>query len=198
PTGAKSWYYVEARKAIGFDSFLASTQQTAGYASTIQDGAVVSLGTDGSGNSSQLLDMNPATDTNIWQWIADAALLTGQSFSDPAAGVAITTTWVTSTEAAVTVSLGAPSCVPANPTVALAPSQSESVQSGTTVTYTVSITNNDASACAKSTFGLLASVPAGWTAAFASSSLALSPGATASTTLQVTSPVATPDGSDTI
>src|SRR5439155_2827922 len=62
-TGAKTWYYVEARQAIGFDSFLATTQNTVGIASTIQNGALVSLGTDGNGNSSGLLDMSPATET---------------------------------------------------------------------------------------------------------------------------------------
>ena len=197
-TGAKTWYYVEARKAIGFDSFLATTQNFVGIASTIQDGALVSLGTDGNGNSGKLLDMSPATDTSIWDWLVDAPLLVGQSFSDPAAGVTITTAWVTSTEAAVTVSLGAVSCMPGNPTVALSPSQSQSVQAGTTVTYTVSVTNSDSSGCATSTFGLRASAPAGWTAAFTNSSLTVNPGATASTTLQVTSPDATADGAYTV
>jgi hypothetical protein len=103
-TGQKTWYYIEARKAIGFDGFLATTASTAGIASTIEDGVLVSLGTDGNGNRSELLDMNPATDTNIWQWLANAPLLPGQSFSDPAAGMTITTEWVTETKAAVTIS----------------------------------------------------------------------------------------------
>jgi hypothetical protein len=103
-TGQKTWYYIEARKAIGFDGFLVTTASTAGIASMIEDGVLISLGTDGNGNRSELLDMNPATDTNIWQWLANAPLLPGQSFSDPAAGMTITTEWVTETEAAVTVS----------------------------------------------------------------------------------------------
>jgi hypothetical protein len=42
----------------------------------------------------------------------------------------------------------------------LSPSQSPSVQAGTTLTYTVSVTNSDSSGCATSTFGLQASAPA--------------------------------------
>jgi hypothetical protein len=164
----------------------------------IQHGALLSIGTDGNGNSGALIDVSPATDTSIWDWLVDAPLLVGQSFSDPAAGVTITTAWVTSTETAVTVELGGVSCIRGNPTLSLSPSQSQSVQAGTTVIYTVSVTNSDSSACAKSTFGLLASVPVGWTAAAANSSLTVSPGATASTTLQVTSPAATADGAYTV
>ncbi len=66
--------------------------------------------------------------------------MVGQSFNDPYAGVTITAAWATGTEAAVTVGFGPVSCVPANPTVAVSPSQSQSIQAGTAVTYTVSVT----------------------------------------------------------
>ncbi len=105
-TGAKTWYYLEARRALGFDSFLATTASTTGIATTIPNGVLVHLGTESSGNSSALLDMSPATDTLIWDWLVDAPLLVGQSFSDPTAGLTITTAWVTSTGAAVTVRFG--------------------------------------------------------------------------------------------
>jgi hypothetical protein len=105
-TGVDTWYYIEARKAIGFDSFLATTASTVGMTSTIQNGVLVSLGTEGNGNASDLLDMSPENDTNIWQWLFNAPLLAGQSFSDPAADFTIKTEWVTNTEAAVTVTFG--------------------------------------------------------------------------------------------
>ncbi len=66
------------------------------------------------------------------------------------------------------------------------------------MTYTVSVTSRDNAGCAPSTFSLQTSVPAGWTVALASPSITPSPGATASTTLQVTSPASTPAGSYTI
>jgi uncharacterized membrane protein len=61
------------------------------------------------------------------------------------------------------------------------------VPAGTSVDYTVSVGNNDSSACAATSFGLAASVPSGWSGALAVTTLNLAPGATGSTTLRVTS-----------
>jgi uncharacterized membrane protein len=77
-------------------------------------------------------------------------------------------------------------------------SQSQWVQAGTTVSLTVSVTNNDNAGCTASTFPLQATVPTGWTATFTASALTLSPGASAATTLQVTSPATAADGFSTI
>jgi hypothetical protein len=79
-----------------------------------------------------------------------------------------------------------PSCL-ATPTLSLAPS-SQTAAAGTQVTYSVNLTNHDGSACAPTTFTLVRTVPAGWSASLTSSSLTLSPGATATTTYSVTSP----------
>jgi hypothetical protein len=86
-------------------------------------------------------------------------------------------------------------CTHANPTVTLSPSQSAGVLHGTAVSFTVSVTNRDNGACAPSTFDLTDTVASGWSATLASSALSLSPGATNTTTLQVTSPVAAGNGS---
>ena len=185
-TGMKTWYYVEFRQAIGFDSFLSSN-------SNVLNGVVIHTGSESSANSSDLLDMTPATAS-----MSDPALAVGQSFTDPDADVTIATTWTSSTSASVSVTFGTSgtqACVAANPTVALSPSQSQSVQAGTPVTYTVSVTNNDSVACSASNFTLQASAPTGWSAVFASSTLALGPGAKGSTTLQVTSSASASGGS---
>jgi len=66
------------------------------------------MGSESSANSSDLLDLTPATAT----W-SDPALVVGQSFNDPDAGVTITTAWATATQAAVSVTLGPrPACWP--------------------------------------------------------------------------------------
>jgi hypothetical protein len=153
-TGAKTWYYVEARQPLGFDSVLNTTASTVGIVSTIPNGVLLHLGTESSPNSSRLLDMSPVTDTSIWDWLVDAPLLVGQSFTDPATGMTITTAWVTSTEAAVTVSFGggAPlSVTVATDRASYSPGQTVSstavVTSGgnpvanTTVTFTVTKSN---------------------------------------------------------
>jgi hypothetical protein len=86
-TGAKTWYYVEYRQAIGLDSFL---QYNDGGSSPLS-GVLVHLGTDGAlnGNTSYLLDMNPAT-AHCGCAEDDSALGFWHSYYDPAAGVTIT------------------------------------------------------------------------------------------------------------
>jgi M6 family metalloprotease-like protein len=95
-TGAKTWYYLETRQALGFDSFIANETSE-----NETNGVLVHIGTDGDGNTGDLLDMTPATQTYYF-WF-DPSLAVGQSFVDPVAGVSMATAWVTSTEAAVTV-----------------------------------------------------------------------------------------------
>jgi hypothetical protein len=85
-------------------------------------------------------------------------------------------------------------CLKANPTVTLSPSATQSVTPGTAITYTVSVTNNDNSACPNSDFSLSVVVPIGWTATFGSSAISLSPGAKGSTILSMTSPITAPEG----
>ncbi|MBI3302907.1 MAG: peptidase M11 [Deltaproteobacteria bacterium] len=186
-TGKKTWYYVESRKAIGFDGFLAGN-------GNVLNGVVIRLGSESSANSSDLLDMTPAASPWWVDW-DDPALVAGQSFSDPDTGVTILTLWANNTGAAVSVTFGPQTaCTQANPTVGLSPSQSQWVKAGTTVRYTVSVTNNDTTGCPASGFTLQASVLDGWIAVFASPTLTLSPGANASTTLRVTSPASAADG----
>ncbi|HWQ33931.1 MAG TPA: NEW3 domain-containing protein [Blastocatellia bacterium] len=181
-TGKKTWYYIEHRSASGFDSFLSGN-------SNVLNGVVVHTGSEASGQEIYLLDLTPATAS----WY-DPALVAGQSFSDSAAGVTITTVSADSTGAMVNVSFAPQPCTRANPTLTLSPSQSQWVTAGTTVSYTITVRNNDSSGCASSSFNLQANVPSGWAATFAAPSLILSPGGSASTTLQVTSPAWATDG----
>ena len=100
-TGAKTWYYIEARQALGFDAFLTNGTCEQCYTQNETNGVLVRIGTDNDGNSGDLLDMTPATPTDSF-WF-DPSLVVGQSFEDPSAGMTLTTDWVTSTQAAVNV-----------------------------------------------------------------------------------------------
>jgi hypothetical protein len=185
-TGKKTWYYVEFRQAIGFDSVFSGNDN-------ILNGVVIHTGSESDANSSDLLDMTPTTSS-----MSDPALAVGKSFTDPNAEVTIAATWASSTSAAVSVTLGTGGtqvCVPANPTVSVSPSQSQSVLAGTSVSYTVSVTNNDNADCTTSSFTLQATAPTGWSASFASSTLNVSPGSRVSTTLQVASSSSAAGGS---
>ena len=187
-SGQTTWLYVEYRQASGFDSFLSNYSE-------ITKGVVVHLGTDSSPNSSDLLDMAPSLNS----WMA-VALDAGSSFTDPVSGTTISTTSAGSTGATVSVTLGsaAATCTHANPTLSLSPAQSSWVSAGTTVPFTISLKSNDSSGCSASTFSLAGNAPSGWTAAVSSPTLSLSPGATASTTLQVTSPAGIANGFYTV
>jgi hypothetical protein len=97
-TGKRTWYYVESRQSVGFDDFLAANTNN------IVNGVLIHTGTEGNGNTCSLLDMTPATP--VYYWWYDPALVEGQSFSDPDAGVIITTKSVNGTGAAVSVTFG--------------------------------------------------------------------------------------------
>jgi hypothetical protein len=190
-TGAKTWYYLEARQALGFDAFLTAPTY---YTQNETNGVLFHIGTDGNGNSSDLLDMTPSTPTSTG-WF-DASLAAGQSFQDSSAGVTITTTSVNSAGATVQVTMnGSSSCAEANPTVTITPSQGQSVIPGTAENFSVTVTNNDSSSCASATYSLANAVPSGWTGTLSTAMLSLSPGKSGSSMLTVTSPVGTADGS---
>jgi hypothetical protein len=191
-TGAKTWYYLESRQAIGFDGFLAVWPVNTTQNETA--GVLFHLGADGDGNSSQLLDMTPATSTSsLWY---DMSLTAGHTFQDATAGVTFTPTAVGSTGATVQIAInGTSACTAANPTVTISPSQSQSVTSGTAVNFTFTVTDNDSSSCPTSTFNLSGSVPSGWAGVWNTGGLSLSPGKSGSAMLTVTSPAGAADGS---
>lgn len=188
--GINTWYYAEYRQALGFDSFLTNYPNLTG-------GVVIHLGTDNSPNSSDLLDMTPGTTS----WM-DSALDTGLTFTDPSNGTTISTVAANSSGATVAVTLGGgggtPTCTRANPTISLSPAQSSWVTAGATVPFGITVKDNDSSGCSSSTFSVAGSGPSGWSAAVAAPTLNLSPGASASTTLQVTSPTGTANGFYTV
>ncbi|WP_460728089.1 NEW3 domain-containing protein [Lysobacter rhizosphaerae] len=102
-----------------------------------------------------------------------------------------------SSSASYTVATPTPVCTRAAPTIDLS-GPAPSVPAGSTVTYTLAVTNNDSAACATTSFSLARSVPSGWTGTLDNAGLNLSPGASGSTTLDVTSDVGAAPGGYTI
>jgi hypothetical protein len=87
-----------------------------------------------------------------------------------------------------------PVCIPSAPIISISP-VTQSGQSGSTLSYSVSVLNKDSADCAATTFLLNRSLPAGWTGTVSPSTLTLMPGAGASATLSVTSPTTAVAGS---
>jgi len=84
-------------------------------------------------------------------------------------------------------------CAQATPTLSLSPSN-PSAQPGATVSWSLSIRNNDSSSCSSRSFSLSSSQPAGWGTTFSSQSLALAPGQSATVTMTKSVPSSTPSG----
>jgi len=168
-------FFVEFRRRAGWDANLYGI------------GVFIHLATDSQPNSSTLLDMTPGTSP-----LSDDAFLdVNKSFTDPVSGVTLTTLSVSSTSATIMVDMDPNTpCTRSAPSVSASPAQSPGVQPGTAVTFTVSVTNTDSVGCPASSFALQATAPTtSWQKSFGTSTVTAIPGATASTTLRITSPV---------
>jgi hypothetical protein len=190
-TGVKNWYYLEYRQALGFDSFLIGNDN-------ILNGVVLHTGSDADRNSSLLLDMTPASSTSSYYDWDDHALESGVSYSDPGAGITLTTAWTNGGGATINVDFGSQVCVRNDPVVSLSPSESQWMEPGTAVTYALNVTNRDNDACGSSQFDLQVVPPSGWTASLADPAPNLQPGESTSTSFTVTSPASAPDGFYTV
>jgi hypothetical protein len=187
-TGDRTWFYVEYRQALGFDSFLAENPNVLG-------GLTVRVATETefpSSTSSLLLDMTPGSDS--YDDMQDPALPFGSSFHDPASGVTLIGHRGSAETAIVEVSYGSRSCIAAAPTVEVLPAESQWAEPGTPVTYTIAATNNDSADCLAETFQVNAAAPSGWQAIVEPASVTLDPAANDSFGLTVTSPADAPDG----
>ena len=181
PTNA---YYVNFHQPVGFEAQLLDGTKV--NVANVTSGVTVIQAN--SGNSySELLDMTPGSGGLVSDW-NDPALDQGLSFSDASAGVTLTTTWTDSQKAQVDVQFaGSASCVQNAPSVQVGAPVTQWGNAGQTLSYAVQLTNNDSSACSARSFNLQNSLPSGWSAQFASASLSLAPGQSASTSLAVTS-----------
>ncbi|MEX6500768.1 Ig-like domain-containing protein [Pseudomonas zhanjiangensis] len=191
-TGAPRYYYVEYRQPQGFDAQISDRGVI--DASNIFNGVTVRQAAPSDGNSGYLLDMTPGSN---FIDMKDAALTGGRSFSD--SGMTLTTQATDASQALVTVDFGGngggstPTCTRNAPTVSMTPGQSTWLAAGSSFDYSVTVTNNDSSACASSSFSLSAGKPSGWSTSLPSS-LSLAPGANASVSLRATSPSSAADG----
>ncbi len=178
-----TYYYVELRRLMGFDSTLSSL---------LVNGVVVTLNQPAAPRENYQLDMTP--ETTFW---SDSSLAVGKSYTDSTGGFTITTVSVDNSGAVVNVAFGsAPpaSCTLANPSISVTPATSQWISPGASVSYSVSVTNNNSSGCTSNTFNLQAALPSGWTWTSGTPSLSVASGASVSATIQVTSSAAAPNG----
>lgn len=166
------YYYVSLREAMNLDSSLGLT-----YINTVS--------------------VHRATGTLPTKTYLLQNLAAGQSFTDAVNGITITNQGTASGTATVGITMGAATCAPNAPLVSITPA-SQTSGPGTTLSYVVSVTNQNSSACAGSTFNLAQALPTGFSGSFVSSSLSLAPGATASTNWSVASGATVTDATYTL
>lgn len=184
-TGVKTWYYVEFRQPLGADSYFSASSVY--YPNNRFGGVIVHTGKEGDGNSSYMLDMTPGSlSAYSGQDLGDPALTVGQTYADPAAGMTISVSSVSSSAALVNVTLGATgSCIRSRPSVVVSPA-SQSVAVGAGANFAITVTNQDSTACEPSTFNLMGNNLQNYlNLSISPSQVALSPGASASATLTV-------------
>lgn len=176
-SGYRTWYYVETRARVGFDGSLAP-------------GVIVHTGSDATANSSLQLDMTPLASG------FDAVLDPGQTFTDAAIGLKITTSGVNQSGASVFVEYPGVPCTSRAPSVSLSPG-SVTLSAGQSTALTLTVRNNDDTACVAADFQISASAPTGWGASTGVTRLVVAPGAVASTPVAVV-PVVGASGASTV
>ncbi|HEY0461091.1 MAG TPA: NEW3 domain-containing protein [Pyrinomonadaceae bacterium] len=184
-SGNKTWYYVELRRNIGFDAGISNN-------ANLMNGVMITMDKESNTQENYMLDMTPETTTRT-----DPALTVNRTYTDSAAGISITPLAVSDSGATVSVSFGSqpvPTCVLANPTVTASPTQTQWIGAGSSVSYTVTINNNNPSGCSANTFNIQNSLPSGWSSTVAVPSLYAAPGASATTTMQVVAPNSAANG----
>ncbi|MGM9488441.1 Ig-like domain-containing protein [Ideonella sp. YS5] len=91
----------------------------------------------------------------------------------------------------------AKTCVPGTPGIVVSPA-TQTCAPGGKLTYGVSVTNTNSTACGTGTFSLTQTLPAGFTGSFSPASLAIAPGAKADAAWTVSTLSDTPQGTYTI
>jgi len=168
-TGGSDWVWLEFRQPVGnYDSTLGSQ---------IFSGATIHYQDSTTGIHTHLLDLTP--ETSSW---TDPDLAATKSWTDNYTNLRIDVTGATLSTLNVDVTYGPIPCVPANPTVTLSP-PNPSVYAGSSVNYTVTVTNNDSLGCSPRDFNLSSSQPSAWPSVFSQSLQTISPSSSTSTTL---------------
>ena len=141
-------YYLSYRQPIGLDNFISASYTTG-------------------------LNIHHASETGRYSYFI-RALSDLQNFDDPANGLTIVQNWHDSSGVNVTISYD--SCLPANPSVTMAPTtQMVDPNVAVSVDYSVTVSNNDSAGCDPSSFGLDSSL-----GTLANSTGLVSPGASSS------------------
>jgi|GEM_PF-2390301 len=154
-------YFISFRQPIGYDGTLSSSYQNQ---------VSVHRGSSSMSKYTYLLGVVGA----------------GGTFTDATNGYSFTVNSIGSTSATVSVTTAAAPCARATPSVTMTP-LSQSAAPGNSVSYQVTVTNNNNSGCGTTSFGFNNSIPSGWSSSDSPGTVSLSSGTSGSTIWTVTS-----------
>lgn len=196
-TDNANWVWVEFRQPFGiYDTRLAApvihgqVNYLPAADSGVYTGGILHYEDATTGLYSHLLDMTlQSRSGNTTPIIADDWLdpMLAGTWSDSYTGLTITTSGGSSGTLTVNVTYGSGPCVEAPPTVTLSP-PNPSAKRGQTVTYSVTVTNNDTTSCFSKAFTLGSSLPNGWPTSFAQNPITVSAGSSVSVSMTKTIP----------
>jgi hypothetical protein len=166
------FYYVSVREAMNLDSGVGAP-----YVDTIS--------------------IHRATGTLPTKTYLLQNLAAGQSYTDATNGITITNQGISSGVATVGVTMSGAVCTRVAPSVSVSPA-SQTASPGTARSYTVTVHNNNPSACGTSSFNLRQAMPSGFTGSLSTTTLSLGAGANGTATLTDASSTSTVAGTYTI
>lgn len=185
--GTSSPLFIEFRQPYGiFDNFSPTDPAV--------NGLLVRLVGNLEGSGTYLLDMTPLTPNDD---MLDAALPVGQSFLDETYGYDITTVSAGPSGAVVNIQKTTPTCQYGTITAEVSP-ESQTVEPGSTVDYSLTVTNHDTDACPNVRYSLSSTLPADWTQTVSPRTLGLIPGETKTIIVSVTAPLTAEVGAYTL
>lgn len=175
---SSNYFYLDFRQPFGYDNFNASDPSV--------NGVSIRLGPNYTSYAeTQLIDTTANTSS-----YNDAALAAGQTFTDPVTGITVTTQSVSPTGAIVDVSFN---CIQVDPTVTLSPT-AQWGSAGQSLSYDLTVTNNDGSGCPASSFSINPTLPSGWSQTGPTQVETLGPGTSSTQAITVTSDTTTSEG----
>lgn len=158
----KDAYFISFRQPIGYDS---------GLSGSYQNRVSIHRGSASMGMPTYLL----------------GNLGAGQSFNDSTNGYRFTVSCIGATTAQVSVEMSTPACARSTPSLAISPI-TQTAAPGKSISYQVTVTNNNNAGCGTSTFAFNTQVPSGWSSSVSPFTVSLDAGASTSSVWTVTSP----------
>jgi hypothetical protein len=150
PRDTSSYYYLELRGVSSFDNYSSTSAVVNGVSIRIAGDYATGR------NTPSLIDTTPST-----SGYGDAPLMAGKTFVDEAKGVTISTLSVTPESASVRVTVTGQPCSSSNPSISISP-LTQNGSAGQTLTYRMTLKNNNGSTCAPASFNVTPSLPSGW------------------------------------